>query len=82
MLGCAFTCQLLTGELSNPIKMQNIDMHCVVRVGQGESIRDECETFSTVLIHHVSQSGDSRNVFIAKTVGQTGELTGPNSGRG
>lgn len=27
LLGCAFTCQLLKGELSNPIKMQNIDIH-------------------------------------------------------
>lgn len=73
--GCAFTCQLRIGALSNPIKMQNIDIHCyVVRVGQGESISVECKAFSTVLIHHVPQRGDSLNVFIAKTVGQTGEL--------
>lgn len=84
LLGCAFTCQLLKGELSNPIKMQNIDIHFVVRVGQGESISSECKAFSIVLIHHVPRRGDSLNVFIAKTVRQTGELypAGPSQGRG
>ena len=71
-------------ELSKAIKMQNIDIQRAVRVGQGESISGECKAFSTVLIHHVPQRGDSLNVFIAKTVGQTGELhpAGPNKGRG
>lgn len=84
LLECAFSCQLPKGEWSNPIKMQNIDIHCVVRVGQGESISGECKAFSTVLIHHVPQRGDSLSAFIAKTVGQTGERhpAGPNKGRG
>lgn len=64
--------------------MQNIDIHCAVRVGQGESISVECKVFSTVLIHHAPQRGDSLNVFIAKTVRQKGELhpAGPNKGSG
>lgn len=63
--------------------MQNIDIHRVMRVGQGESISSECKGFSTVLIHHVPLRGDSLNVFIAKTVGQMGELhVVPHKGRG
>lgn len=84
LLGCAFACRLFKGELSNPIKMQNIDIHSVVRAGQEESISAECKAFSTVLIHHVAQRGDSLNVFIAETVRQMGELcpAGPTKGRG
>lgn len=51
--------------------MQNIDKHCAVRVGQGESIIDECSRSSSITLH---RRGDSLNVFIAKTAMQTGEL--------
>lgn len=84
MLGCAFACQLHKLDLSEPIKMQNIDVRGAVPVGQGESVSDECKAFSAVLIHHVPQRGDSLNRFIAKTVGQTGEQhpAGMDKGRG
>lgn len=61
--------------------MQNIDKHRAVRVGQGESIIDECSQSSSIMLH---KRGDSLNVFIAKTAAQTGELylAGANESRG
>lgn len=69
-MGCTFSRPLHKEELSKPIKMQNIDIQCAVRVGQGEGISVECKVFFTALIHHVVQRRDSLNVFIAELSGR------------